>query len=124
MKMMSSFSSIEGIGFANPSSTVREVINSLARYGEMRGRPSIGITVGSIPATASSHYKLPEGLYVSEVSKGSDAEIEGKSLYSYREGPYRRDIDAIAEDIVRTFELVKGGKERKWLRKSSASARF
>ena len=77
MKMMSSYSSIEGIGFAIPSSTVREVVNSLARYGEMRGRPSIGITVGSIPATASSHYKLPEGLYVSEVSKGSDAEKQG-----------------------------------------------
>ena len=55
--------------------------------------------------------------------KGSDAEIENRSLYSYREGVYRKDIDALAEDIVRAFGLTRDGKERKWLRKSSASAR-
>ena len=49
MKMMSSYSSIEGIGFAIPSATVREVVNSIVRFGEVRGRPSIGITVGAIP---------------------------------------------------------------------------
>ena len=77
MKMMSSYSSIEGIGFAIPSSTVRSVVNSIVRYGEMRGRPAIGITVGGIPENAVSHYELPEGLYVSAVSKGSDAEAKG-----------------------------------------------
>ena len=78
------------------------------------------------PSYSAKRLQIDPGeLFSVRVSrKGSDAEIEGKSLYSYREGPYRRDIDAIAEDIVRTFELVKGGKERKWLRKSSASARF
>ena len=55
--------------------------------------------------------------------KGSDAEIENRSLYSYREGPYRKDIDALAEDIVRTFELTRDGKEKKWFRKNSVSAR-
>ena len=55
--------------------------------------------------------------------KGTDAEIEGRSLYSYKESTYRRDVDVIAEEIVRMFDLAKGGKERKWLRKSSASAR-
>lgn len=77
MKMTSSYSSIEGIGFAIPSSTVKEVINSLARYGEVNGRPSIGITVGGIPENAASHYELPAGLYVSAVSPGSDAEAKG-----------------------------------------------
>ncbi len=77
MKMMSTFSSIEGIGFAIPSATVRSVVNSLIRYGEVRGRPSVGITVGAIPSNASDHYDLPTGLYVSDVSKGSDAEAKG-----------------------------------------------
>ena len=77
MKMTSSYSNIEGIGFAIPSSTVKEVINSLARYGEVNGRPSIGITVGGIPENAASHYELPTGLYVSAVSPGSDAEAKG-----------------------------------------------
>ena len=77
MKMMSSYSSIEGIGFAIPSSTVRGVVNALVKDGEVRGRPSIGITVGSIPENAKSEYDLPDGLYISAVTKGSDAEAQG-----------------------------------------------
>lgn len=77
MKMMSSFSSIEGIGFAIPSSTVKKVVASLVEFGEVKGRPSIGITVGQIPTNAMEHYNMPEGLYVAAVSEGSDAEKQG-----------------------------------------------
>lgn len=77
MKMMSTFSSIEGIGFAIPSATVMNVVNSLILYGEVLGRPSIGITVGQIPANVAIHYEMPEGLYISAVSEGSDAEKKG-----------------------------------------------
>ena len=77
MKMMSSYSSIEGIGFAIPSSTVRDVVNSIVRFGEVRGRPSIGITVGAIPPEAMSEYELPSGLYISEVLENSDAHAKG-----------------------------------------------
>ncbi len=77
MKMMSSYSSIEGIGFAIPSSTAREVVNSIVRFGEVRGRPSIGITVGAIPPEAMSQYDLPSGLYISEVQENSDAYAKG-----------------------------------------------
>ena len=77
MKMMSSYSSIEGIGFAIPSSTVREVVNSILRYGEVLGRPSIGITVGAIPPEAESRYELPKGLYITDVQLNSDAWAKG-----------------------------------------------
>ncbi len=77
MKMMSYYSSVEGIGFAIPSVTVRSVVNSIVKYGEVLGRPAIGITVGGIPENAASRYELPEGLYVSAVSKGSDAQAKG-----------------------------------------------
>ena len=77
MKMMSSYSSIEGIGFAIPSSTVCEVVNALVRDGEVKWRPAIGITVGAIPDNAAETYELPEGLYVSAVSEGSDAKAKG-----------------------------------------------
>ena len=77
MKMMSSYSSIEGIGFAIPSATVCTVVNALVRDGEVKGRPSIGITVGVIPETAKEKYNLPEGLYVTAVSDGSDAKEKG-----------------------------------------------
>ena len=77
MKMMSSYSSIEGIGFAIPSATVCKVINALLKDGEVKGRPAIGITVGAIPENAKDKYALPDGLYVSAVSDGSDAKKQG-----------------------------------------------
>ena len=77
MKMMSGYSSIEGIGFAIPSSTVCSVVNALIQDGEVKGRPSIGITVGAIPGTAKEKYSLPDGLYVTDVSEGSDAKEKG-----------------------------------------------
>lgn len=75
MKMISS--SIEGIGFAIPSSTVGEVVNNLVRNGEVRGRPSIGITVGAIPDEAKDRYDIPSGLYISDVVENSDAAQKG-----------------------------------------------
>ena len=77
MKMMSSFSSIEGIGFAIPTSTVETVVNSMVRYGGVRGRPSIGVTVGGIPPEAMAQYKLPSGLYITDVLESSDAWKQG-----------------------------------------------
>ena len=77
MKMMSYYSSIEGIGFAIPSSTAADVVASLLKYGEVKGRPSIGITVGAIPEVAREEYGLPEGLYVSAVAENSDAARQG-----------------------------------------------
>ena len=77
MKMMSSYSSIEGIGFAIPSSTIAAVADSLMQYGEVRGRPAIGVTVGAIPENVTSHYDLPTGLYVSAVEEKSDAAAKG-----------------------------------------------
>lgn len=77
MKMMSSYNSIEGIGFAIPSASVQEVVNSLVLFGEVRGRPSIGITIGPIPDNAMSHYDLPAGLYITDVVPNSDAAAKG-----------------------------------------------
>ena len=77
MKMMSSYSSIEGIGFAIPSSTIAAVADSLMQYGEVRGRTAIGVTVGAIPENVTSHYDLPTGLYVSAVAEKSDAAAKG-----------------------------------------------
>ena len=72
MKMMSTLSSIEGIGFAIPSSTVETVTNNLIQYGYVP-RTYIGITVGAIPDKAAKNYDLPSGVYVSAVNEGSGA---------------------------------------------------
>lgn len=77
MKMMSSYSSIEGIGFAIPSETAKSVVSSIIKYGKVPGRPSIGITVGAIPDQALEKYSMPEGVYVSDVQEKSDALAKG-----------------------------------------------
>ena len=81
MKMMSSYSSIEGIGFAIPSATVVKIINIIVKEGVVVGRTSIGITVGVIPDEAREKWpdKMPEdgGLYISAVAEGSDALAKG-----------------------------------------------
>ena len=77
MKMMSSYSSIEGIGFAIPSASAAEAADQLISGGEITGRPSIGITVGPVTEAVAEHYSIPNGLYVSSVSKGSNAEAQG-----------------------------------------------
>lgn len=76
MKMMSYYSSIEGIGFAIPSTTVQSVVEDIMERGYVP-RTSLGITVGPIPENARKAYDLPTGLYVSDVKKGSDAEKKG-----------------------------------------------
>lgn len=76
MKMMST-AGIEGIGFAIPVKVIEPMVNSILRNGKVMGRPVIGITVGQIPEDAAKQYKLPEGLYITKVSGGSDAEKQG-----------------------------------------------
>lgn len=78
MKMSNDYGvTIEGIGFAIPSTTVKKVCDQLIAKGKVTGRPGIGITCGSIPAEAMEEYGLPEGLYIVEVSEGSDAKTKG-----------------------------------------------
>lgn len=71
-------SNAEGLGFALPSNVVRNVVNEIIRYGEVR-RPMIGIVINEISPTLSRQYNLPvdTGLYIVEVATGSPAEIAG-----------------------------------------------
>ncbi len=78
MKIMSTYSAtVEGIGFAIPTGVVKEVADQLIENGIVLGEPTIGIVAGSIPAEAQETYDLPNGVYVSEVSEGSDALEKG-----------------------------------------------
>ena len=104
MKMMSAYSSIEGIGFAIPSSNVVKLVNIIVREGSVTGRPSIGITVGAIPDEARERYgdKLPPsgGLYISAVSEGSDAAEKG-----LRPGDIIMKVDGV--EVSTTAEISK-----------------
>lgn len=73
MKMMSSWETIEGLGFAIPTSLAKEVVDQIIATGSYVGAPSIGITVVTQPATAES----PAGACVRVVEEGSDAYTKG-----------------------------------------------
>ena len=78
MKMISTFGSgVEGLGFAIPSDTVESIVKSLVEDGAVYGRVSIGVTIGPVSKDAAEYYDIPQGLYVSTVTKGSDAEAKG-----------------------------------------------
>lgn len=77
MKIVSSFSNIEGIGFAIPSDTLSSIVDALMADGAVYGRSTIGVTVGPISEDIADYYDIPVGLYVSEVLKNSDAQKQG-----------------------------------------------
>jgi serine protease Do len=73
MKIMSRYSVVEGIGFAIPSTTVKSVVDEVAR-----GRAAIGITVIAIEDMDTEETEnLPDGLYVYGVQELSDAAAKG-----------------------------------------------
>ena len=123
MKMMSSYSSIEGIGFAIPSATVIRIINVIVKEGAVVGRTSIGITVGVIPDEAREKWpdKMPEegGLYISAVAEGSDAlakgvrpgdiilEVDGKVVHETAELSAMKDALSVGDTMH--FKLLREG---------------
>ena len=70
-------SSVEGLGFAIPSLTVKEVVDQLMRQGYVSGRPTINITGDEVPALYRRYYGWPEGVYLEEVHEGGAAEAAG-----------------------------------------------
>lgn len=74
MKLMSDDNTIEGLGFAIPSTTLKAVAESLAADGEYRGTPSIGIV-----GYASQDPSAP-GVVVYQVTRGSGAYTAGLQL--------------------------------------------
>lgn len=69
MKMSSYYSSIEGIGFAIPSSVIKSVVDEIIKTGYVTGRTSIGISILPI----SGDPELPDGLHISSVKENGGA---------------------------------------------------
>ena len=70
---------VEGLGFAIPSTTVKEVVDQLMNYGYVVGRPSLGMTVQELSFVEQRLWRLPQGLYITEVQEGSNAQQLGIS---------------------------------------------
>ncbi len=95
---------VEGIGFAIPSSTVKEVVDQLIRQGYVSGRPRLGLTLQEISSFDQLYYRIPQGLYITEVEPGSDAAqvgiVPGDILISV-DGQRLTTIDALQQLMFR-----------------------
>ena len=72
-----SLAGVEGLGFAIPSTTVKEIVDQLIANGFVSGRPALGITGQDISSFDQIYYRLPQGVYISEVAETSDAAEKG-----------------------------------------------
>ena len=64
---------VEGLGFAIPSATVKDVVDQLIEQGYVSGRPTLGITGEALSSFYQRYYRLPAGLYITDVDPGSSA---------------------------------------------------
>ena len=68
---------VEGIGFAIPSATVKDIVDQLISQGYVSGRPTLGIEGEALSSFYQHYYRMPAGLYITYVQPGSDAYSKG-----------------------------------------------
>ena len=68
---------VEGLGFAIPSTQVKDIVDQIIAQGYVSGRPSLGITGEALSTFYQHYYRMPAGLYITEVEPGSDAAKKG-----------------------------------------------
>lgn len=88
---------VEGLGFAIPSAVVKDIVDQIIAQGYVSGRPSLGLQGESISIFYQRYYRLPAGLYITEVTDGSEAaqagiqagdiliSLDGSNIYSMEE---------------------------------------
>ena len=74
IKMSSSYSNVEGLGFAIPSASMQRLVNDLLAYGEVRPEPSFGVMVDQLGTWLEEDLR---GIQVRDVTPGSAAEEAG-----------------------------------------------
>ena len=74
---IASSSGVEGLGFAIPSTTVKEIADQLISQGYVSGRPSLGLSGEGVSSFYQFYYRLPSGMYIESIEEGSDAAVKG-----------------------------------------------
>ena len=68
---------VEGLGFAIPSATVKEIVDQLIGQGYVSGRHTLGISGESVSNFYQHYYRMPAGLYITRIDPDSDAALRG-----------------------------------------------
>lgn len=67
----------EGLGFAIPIDSAKEIVDQLITYGFVPGRPAIGVSGYNLDAEIAAYNNVPQGVIISEVDPRSAAATEG-----------------------------------------------
>ena len=70
-------SGVEGLGFAIPSATVKDIVDQIINQGYVSGRPTLGLFGEAMSTFYQYYYRLPAGLYITSVEEGSYADYYG-----------------------------------------------
>ena len=71
---------VEGLGFAIPSVTVKEIVDQLISNGYVAGRPSLGISGQAVTAFDQLYYRIPLGVCITDIDEASDAAAKGLAV--------------------------------------------
>ena len=107
IKMSSSYSNIEGLGFAIPSSIIRRLVNDLLTSGEVQPEPVLGVTVWTLGT------QLDEDLWgveVQSVTEGSAADEAGVQVGDFVVAAGGIDVSA-SRDLLRARRQYHVGEE-------------
>jgi len=120
MKMMSNYSTVEGLGFAIPTSVAKGVVDELIERGYV-SRAVIGITCYAVAEGELEREDFEGGLYVNEITPGSkacDTELrEGDIIVEANGVPIRSmdDMSAVKDGLaigdVITLTVFRGEEE-------------
>lgn len=67
----------EGMGFAIPSQTVKNIVDTLVKNGYVEGRVKIGISGIAVTSDQASNYNIPQGIYVQSIVSGGPCDGTG-----------------------------------------------
>ena len=107
IKMTSSYSNVEGLGFAIPSATIRSLVNDLLAYGEAQPEPVLGVTVLSLGTQLEEDLW---GIEVQDVTPGSAAALAGIQPGDYVVACGRVDVSS-SQDLLRARRQYRVGDE-------------
>ncbi len=70
---------VEGLGFAIPSTTVKDIVDQIIAQGYVSGRPTLEVRGETLSNFYQHYYRLPAGLFITSVTPGSQAQLKGIS---------------------------------------------
>ena len=103
--MMSDYDTIEGLGFAIPSSLAIRWVNELIEFGELQPQPVLGVSIARIPDL------LPDGtvgLRVETVTPGLTGDRAGLKVGDYVVAFNGQNVVTVDQILVLRRELYVG----------------